>query len=60
MIGWNVKLATKEKWPEIKSEAEAQRKLHSREKKHKVERITVNVGRKVNVLMTVERVQNTR
>ena len=31
----------------------------SRRASHKVERMTVNVGRKVNVLVEIERVQNT-
>ena len=53
------KLATTEKWSEIKSEAKTEN-VASRRANHKDERMTVNVGRKVNVLMEVERVQNTR
>ena len=54
------KSATTEKWSEIKSEVDTERTLHPEEKNHKIERMTVNVGRKVNVLMEIKRLQNTR
>ena len=59
MNGWNLQVSNN-RWPEIKSEAETERTLHPRRANHKVERMTVNVRRKVNVLVEVQRVQNTR
>ena len=51
------KLATTEKWSEIKSEVEIERTLNHEERNHKIKKMTMNVGRKVNVLMEIERLK---
>ena len=57
MIGWNLQVSNNRKLPEIKSEAKTERTLHPERTNHKVEIMTVNVGRKVNVLIEIERLQ---
>ena len=56
MIGWNLQVSNNRKVVQKQTRVN----VSSRRAYHEVERVTVNVGRKVNVLVKGERVQNTR
>ena len=60
MIGWNLQVSNNRKVVRNQVRGRNRENVASRRANHKVERMTVKVGRKVNVLMEVERVQNSR
>ena len=53
------KSATTEKWSKIISDVDKERTSHPLDKIHNIKRMTVKVGRKINTLMEIERLQNT-
>ena len=54
-----LKSASREKWYEIISEVDPKSTLHPLEKKHKIRRMPENVGGNSNILMEIERLQDT-
>ena len=59
MIGWNLQVSNNRKVVRNKIRGRNREKVASRRTNHKVERMTMDVGGKVNVLVEVEIVQNT-
>ena len=60
MTGWNLQVSNNRKVVRNQIRDRNRENVASRRANHKVERMTVNVGRKVNELVEVEIVQNTR
>ena len=54
MIGWNLQVSNNRKVVRSQIRGRNREDVASRRANHKVERMTMNVGRKVNVLVEVE------
>ena len=59
MIGLSLQASSYRKVVRNQIRGRNRENVASRRASHKVERMTVNVGRKVNVLVEIKRVQNT-